>query len=138
MPDFKKAEKLCSKKSIDRIFEKKQFLNKDYIRLFYNFIPSTESDTIWAQIAFSVPKRKFRSAVMRNRIKRQLREAYRLSKDEFYTSLKKANKRAHLLLVYMGKEKADFNDLKLKINLLLKRLLEQDEQPSGQSSNGTY
>lgn len=137
MPDFKKAEKLCSKKSIDRIFEKKQFVNKEYIRLFYNFLPASESDIIWAQIAFSVPKRKFRSAVVRNRIKRQLREAYRLIKDDFYSELKNSKKRVHLLLVYMGKEKADFNDLKLKINLLLKRLLEQYEQPSGQSSNGT-
>ena len=40
----------------------------------------TKEENVPNQVLFSVSKRKFKTAVARNRIKRQLREGYRLNK----------------------------------------------------------
>jgi ribonuclease P protein component len=45
------------------------------------------SDDEVVQVAFSVTKKRFKKAVDRNHIKRQMREAYRLNKLDFLTDL---------------------------------------------------
>ena len=74
---LKKAERLCSKKSIDALFagSDSKSLSAYPIRAVYK---NTEEAGI--RILVSVSKRRFRHAVDRNRVKRQLREAYRLNK----------------------------------------------------------
>ena len=74
---LKKEERLCSKKSIDALFagSDSKSLSAYPIRAVYK---NTEEAGI--RILVSVSKRRFRHAVDRNRVKRQLREAYRLNK----------------------------------------------------------
>lgn len=74
---LKKVERLCSKKSIDALFagSDSKSLSAYPIRAVYK---NTEEAGI--RILVSVSKRRFRHAVDRNRVKRQLREAYRLNK----------------------------------------------------------
>lgn len=52
------------------------------------------------QVAFTVSKSKFKSAVDRNRIKRLMREAYRTNKHEFLDTLQQENKSLALMFVY--------------------------------------
>ncbi|MFM2135280.1 MAG: hypothetical protein RL021_680 [Bacteroidota bacterium] len=56
------------------------------------------------QVAFSVPKRNFRRAVDRNRIKRLMRESYRQNKNELYALLEGRGKQFALLFVYIGRK----------------------------------
>lgn len=74
---LKKAERLCSKKAIDALFTgtDSKSLSAYPIRIVYRH---TEEAGI--RILVSVSKKRFRHAVDRNRVKRQIRETYRLNK----------------------------------------------------------
>ena len=78
---LRKEERLYSRKLIEDLFNSGQnhALSAFPVRSVYMLIPQT--DNAKAKILVSVPKRRFRQAVRRNRIKRQLREAYRKNKQ---------------------------------------------------------
>ena len=74
---FGKEERLCSRKAIEELFSGgHQSLSAYPIRAI--FMTREQSGV---RIMVSVSKRYFKRAVKRNRIKRQLREAYRLQKE---------------------------------------------------------
>ncbi|MXV38823.1 ribonuclease P protein component [Flavobacteriaceae bacterium Ap0902] len=81
---LKKKESLKSKNYFDAIFAHGSSAKEFPIRAIYiEFNQENFSNTripSFSQVAFSVPKKRFKRAVDRNRIKRQLREAYRLNK----------------------------------------------------------
>ena len=77
---FSKAERLCSKKLIERLFSGG---NKSFpafpLRVVYMPLSADESEAD-VTILISVPKKRFKHAVKRNHVKRQVREAYRQNK----------------------------------------------------------
>ncbi len=64
-----------------------------------------------AQLAISVPKRVFKTAVDRNRLKRRIREAYRLHKHLLYDKLTTGDRFAALMLVYVAKEDLPYEEI---------------------------
>lgn len=74
---YTRAEKLKQKTEVALLFEKGRWKSCDRIRL---ILYKTSSE---AKLGVSVSKRYFKKAVDRNRIKRLLREVYRLNKSEF-------------------------------------------------------
>ncbi len=76
MPPFKfpKAEKLCSRDGINRVFT--QGKTCMYYPLLFRYLPVEQPET---RIMVSAPKKRFKRAVVRNRLKRLMREAYRLN-----------------------------------------------------------
>ncbi len=121
-----KPERLKSKKLFEQLFAGGQSTAKYPVRavwveaeLFHSEVP--------VQVAFSVPKRRFKHAVDRNRIKRQMREVYRTNKNELHTVLRNCNKQIALTLLFTGKSGPDFVELEEKIILVLSRLKEQYE-----------
>ena len=73
---LRKEERLCSRKALEQLFEGSNKSILVYpIRTIYQ-----ETEETGIRIMVSVSKRFFKRAVKRNRIKRQLREAYRLNK----------------------------------------------------------
>ncbi|BCS85100.1 MULTISPECIES: ribonuclease P protein component [Prevotella] len=76
-----KQERVCSKLLIDRLFNggKSHSMSAYPLRVVYMYMPSDDisNDEPNTQILVSVPKKCFKRAVKRNRVKRQVREAYR-------------------------------------------------------------
>jgi ribonuclease P protein component len=73
-----KKERLSSNTRIQQLFSTGQAFHVFPLRIIYYFI---ESETKGVQVLFSVPKKRFKKAVDRNRLKRLCREAYRLQKQ---------------------------------------------------------
>lgn len=78
-----------------------------------------------SQIVISVPKRRAKRAVDRNRLRRQIKEAYRLSKAPLVEQLKALDKQVVLFLIYTGKEKEEYSFIAKKLSVLLKELMGQ-------------
>lgn len=117
---FTKNERLCSKVLIDELFEKGK--KQKTFPFVATYLPIKSVDCNWdsqVNIVVSVPKRRVKLAVKRNRLKRQIKEAYRLNKSTFYTQLKAKETNVALFLIYIGKEKEDYHFIEKKLKLLL-------------------
>ncbi len=114
---FHKTERLHSKKLIRLLFEKGIRQNLYPFLLIY--LPHPEGDT--HQVLFTVPKRTFKKAVDRNRIRRQMREAYRINKH-IITSNEQLTIPFLIGYVYIGKLKLPYEKVEGKIIASLHRL----------------
>lgn len=117
---FKKAERLKSKIVIESLFKQGSSLTSFPVKLIWRVVDTNEEAI--AQAAFVAPKKGFPRAVDRNRVKRLMREAYRLQKHRLYETLKLKNKKIALMLIYVGKEIEPYKTLSPKINQLLNKL----------------
>ena len=112
---FGKKERLKSKKLIGKLFEEGKSIKKYPFRLIY-LIQDKNSFKIKTQASFSVPKRNFKKAVDRNRIKRLIKEAYRLEQRKI---LQDYNLPFVIMITYLGKKEPIFSDVKENIKELL-------------------
>ena len=104
---------LKSKKIIDRLFEEGKRAKS--FPLSVTFLPL--KDAPLNQAGFAVSKRNFKNATDRNRIKRQLREAYRGNQHLLHT---KNGTKFALLFIYLAKESLDFHQINEAMVKLLK------------------
>lgn len=121
---FGKAYKLCSVKEIQRLFKEGKKL--------YTFPFSCQYDTFESQdqkvpfqIVISVPKRNFKKAVDRNRLKRLIREAFRKNKVILEAHLEQKNLGMTFVLVYTHKEQFTYKEFNDRIEVFLKRLTQE-------------
>ena len=113
-----KSERLKSRKQIEQLFsEGKKFVVAPY-RIFYLFRDSPSS----LQFGVGVSTKNFKKAVDRNRIKRLTKEAYRLQKNVLREKIKSTGKQLDLFFIYTSKEMPDYNLVKDKLALALKKL----------------
>lgn len=73
---------------------------------------------------FVVPKRAFKKAHDRNKLKRRMREAYRLNKATLYTTLGSTNKKMILSFLFIGKKEEDYQKIEAAIVYQLKKIEE--------------
>lgn len=115
---FKKSEKLKSKKNIEQLFLEGHSVVAFPLRLVYLQMPFKDSANI--KIGVSVSKRNFKKAVDRNRIKRLMREAYRLNKNSYFNNI---TTQYALMILYIGTDKPKFKTLEIKMKLLFEQFL---------------
>ncbi len=81
-PVFKKEERIVSNLLIETLFEKGNSLSLNAYPLRAVYVKTEHREGCApVQLLISVPKKKFKHAVDRNRVKRQIREAYRNNKS---------------------------------------------------------
>ena len=101
---FRKSERINSKLIIDKLFAGGNSSNAVFpLRIVYMAIPKEEApqsmDDVPASILISVPKKRFRNAVDRNRLKRLIREAYRTNKGVLWQVLEEKDYRVAIAFI---------------------------------------
>lgn len=124
-----RAEKLKSRKEIERLFAEGKSFSAFPLRVSYLSAPKAEGEAA-VRLGVTVSRRNFKHAVDRNRIKRLLREVYRLQKHPLIQRLEEANKTLQVFIIYTGREMPDFYLLKEKVQKLLARLAEESLKTS--------
>jgi ribonuclease P protein component len=117
---LKKTEILRNKFQINTLFSEGKGFNIYPIRVFW--IENKDNSCVDAMVVFSVPKRIFKRAVDRNKLKRRMREAYRLNKTILIPELQMKNKKVCFMLSYIGKEIMDYTEIESKVSRALKRI----------------
>jgi ribonuclease P protein component len=82
-----------------------------------------ENDIRFFQAGVTVSSRHFKKAVDRNRIKRLIREALRLQKNELESSLNTNNKQLSLFLIYTGNALPEYKVIFDSCAVILKKLI---------------
>ncbi|MDR1714719.1 MAG: ribonuclease P protein component [Prevotella sp.] len=99
-----KEERLCSTKSIDKLFSSGESFIAYPLRIVYFIEDEADIGNQIASILVSVSKKKFKRAVKRNRVKRLVKEAYRLNKGVFQDLLRSEGKRVDIAFLYLKNE----------------------------------
>lgn len=116
-----KSERLTKEQLIASLFEAGQsFLSPPFV---VHYQITSLPDKVPAQFLASVSKRKFAKATDRNRLKRRMKEAYRINKVPLYTHLLNQNKQLAVALIYNEKKITSFNDIESKIKVALSELI---------------
>ena len=80
------------------------------------------SSSVPIQVGFSVPKKKFKKAVTRNKIRRLIKEAYRIQKTGLFDTVLKSEKQLALFILYRDNNESTQKELQDKIIVALSRL----------------
>jgi len=127
---FGKHEKLKSRKAINALFAEGKSFVVAPVRVKYSFVPLAEG-TAPVQAGVSVSKKSFKRAVARNRIKRLLREAYRLQKRTLLQTAATANRQLVVFFMYTGKSLPTFeliyNAMTACLNQLQQKVLAHEK-----------
>ncbi|WP_298071509.1 ribonuclease P protein component [uncultured Bacteroides sp.] len=125
MNRLRKPERLNKKKIIEKMFAggSRSF---SIFPLRVVWLPVEELD-VQASILISVSKRRFKRAVKRNRVKRQIREAYRMNKPILLDSdaLNKKEYRLAIAFIYLADELMDSTLVEEKMKTALARIVEE-------------
>jgi ribonuclease P protein component len=128
MHTFKKEERLCSTKLLDKLFHSGSSFLLYPFRLMW--MQTTEQDAL-VQVVIQVSKRRYKRAVDRNLIKRRIRELYRIHKaNHLYNSIL-AERPICLGISYIGKDIISSKELEPKLLIALKTLVKEYQKAEG-------
>ncbi|TYB78706.1 ribonuclease P protein component [Bizionia myxarmorum] len=113
---YNKHEKLKSKKLIDQLFTEGKSVSVYPFRMVY--LETIFEDHVPFKTGVSVSKKYFKKAVDRNRIKRLMREAYRLNKTTYFNNITTPYA---FMILYIGNTKPTYNHVEQSMNKLFKK-----------------
>lgn len=114
---------LKSKTTIDSLFTDGKKVSSYPYTVFYKEEPSEKQ--VPFKLVFSAPKRTFRNAYQRNRIKRIMKEAVRINKHNLETYLNSNQLQLSFFLIYSTKEELDFETLQKRTIKLFDKIIKQ-------------
>lgn len=123
---FHKSERLNSVIAIDRLFNGgSRSFSAFPIRIVYRLEDLKSTDTSNIEVLVTVSKRHFHHAVQRNRVKRQIREAYRAYRNPLKEAITLAQKKILVAFIWQDDKLWDSRDINERIEKLLCRVTEK-------------
>lgn len=121
-----KEERICSKKLIEVLFagNGSRSMTSYPIRAVFLEQKSAEGEPP-VQLLVSVPKRCFKRAVKRNRVKRQIREAFRRNKHVLADAVTGSDRSVAVALIWMSADLSATHLVETKVKDLLVRIKER-------------
>jgi ribonuclease P protein component len=116
---LRKEERLKSRKQTELLFSEGKKFTMTPFRIHYTLDNAEKSSM---QFGAGVSKKNFKKAVDRNRIKRLMREAYRLQKKIVKEQLDEKKYQLTLFIIYTGKELPVYHDVYEKTGKVLDKL----------------
>lgn len=126
-----KWERICSRTQLEKLFTggKSKSFSVFPLRVVYLLTDQPDGDlqhVVPVKMMVSVSKRHFKRAVKRNRVKRQVREAYRQNKEIVVSSMADFPNRQLLLgFIWMSDELHDTDTVERSMQVLLKRVADK-------------
>ena len=114
-----KNERLKSRKQIELLFSEGKKFSMTPFKVHYLF---DESATQPLQFGVGVSNKNFKKAVDRNKIKRRIREAYRLQKISLQQKVKVKKSPCRMFIIYTGKEMPEYSEAFVRVNKILEKL----------------
>lgn len=121
MPTFTRQERLKSQAAIGALFKGGQSYVAYPLRVVWKEAPPHLAAMSRVQVVITVPKRVFKTAVARNRIKRQIREAFRLNKDALIQKLTDSDQHISLMLGYVAKESLPYAEIAAGVEKMIRK-----------------
>ncbi len=115
-----KKSRLKREKSISEVFTRGKTIQVYPLRVYFA-AQTGPVEGVPVKVAFAVPRKNFKRAVDRNRLKRQMREAYRLNQFLLRDRLPD-NQLIHLVFLYFVREKLPYPVIGQAAQKILKRL----------------
>ena len=119
---YNKTEKLKSRKMLNLLFEEGKSFSVFPVKIFY--LPMQKEGKQMIKVGVGVSARNFKKAVDRNRIKRLLRECYRLNKLLLQFTKTNNQQPMAVFFLYIGKELPEYGILNEKMKTALNKLEE--------------
>lgn len=120
-----KAEKLCSRTAVNALFSDGHSAIAYPLRAVYRLLPSQEGAPL-CRMLITIPKKKMRHAVDRVLLRRRVREAYRLRRNDLLLApIENCGCRVDVAFVFLANRKAPYELLEKKMAELLQRIARQ-------------
>jgi len=103
-----KKERLKSRKLTEQLFSEGKRFTLTPFRIYYLF---SEKQTVPVQFGTGVSNKIFKKAVDRNRVKRLIREAYRVQKIQLQQQLENQKLQLSIFFIYTTKELPEYKEV---------------------------
>jgi ribonuclease P protein component len=129
---FGKQEKLKSRKLIQQLFAEGKAISAHPLRLIYTRPGMVMDQPV--KVGVSASSRNFKKAVDRNRIKRLMREAYRLNKTSLLQHMNITGQQFSVFIIYTDKVLPEFSIINQKMQVILDKLIKATSEAAPENS----
>jgi len=122
---LKKPERISAQKEIDRLFTQGDVFISYPLRIVY--LKQKPFSGVPVSILVSVSKKKFKRAVKRNRMKRLMREAYRLNKSSLVDYCREKEIGFLIAFLFIGNELFEWGTIEKAMQKAIDMIKEKSE-----------